>query len=336
MTSRLSRRELIAGAGAAAFAPVLGSASGKPNPRFVPGEPWLDDKGEIINAHGAGFLYDKSTYYWFGEWRGGPGVPDRGVSCYSSSDLYTWRNEGIALPFVTADPEHPLARGAKIERPKVIYNRATRTYVMWFHLELKGQGYSAARAGVAVSERATGPYRFLNSFRPNGEMSRDLTLFVDDDGAAYLFTASENNRTMHVHLLNGDYRQTSEKRQRIFAGRMYEAPAVFKHAGRYYFLGSHCTGWKPNPAVSAIAESVWGPWTEHGNPAQGTNANLTFLSQSAYVLPVQGRRGAFIAMFDRWRPENQIDSRYVWLPVEFGPENFTIRWRDSWDLSQFD
>jgi hypothetical protein len=38
---------------------------------------------------------------------------------------------------------------------------------MWFHLELKGQGYKAARSGVAVADKVTGPYVYQGSFRPN-------------------------------------------------------------------------------------------------------------------------------------------------------------------------
>jgi beta-galactosidase len=69
---------------------------------------------------------------------------------------------------------------------------------MWFHLELKDKGYSAARAGVATSKSPTGPYTFVRDFRPDGEMSRDMTLYKDDDGKAYLITTSENNQTQHL------------------------------------------------------------------------------------------------------------------------------------------
>ena len=34
-------------------------------------------------------------------------------------------------------------------------------------------------------------------------------------------------------------------------------------------------------------------------------------------------------MFDIWRPDNQVDSRLVWLPVVFGDGEITIRWQDS-------
>lgn len=300
---------------------------------FRPGEVWLDESGQPINAHGAGFLYDGGTYYWFGEARTVHG--NKGVSCYSSRDLYNWKNEGTALA-VADDPASPIAPGNVIERPKVIFNRQTGKYVMWFHNELRGKGYSAAQTGVAVADRAAGPYRFLNSFRPDGEMSRDMTLFVDDDGKAYLFTASEENQTMHVHLLSPDYLTPSGKWERIFVHRSMEAPAVFKLNGKYFFVGSDCTGWKPNPQRSAVADSVWGPWKELGNPAQGPDAATTYGSQTASVLPVAGKPGQFIWIGDRWHPENLSDSRYVWLPVEFSGEGFRIPWMNQWSLRYFD
>ena len=40
----------------------------------------------------------------------------------------------------------------------------------------------------------------------------------------------------------------------------------------------------------------------------------------------------YIAMFDRWKKKNLEDSRYVWLPLEFGKDGtIAIPWRDSWD-----
>ena len=83
-----------------------------------------------------------------------------GVRVYSSRDLSNWRDEGVALN-VTADPTSEIAKGCILERPKVIYNRKTRKFVMWFHLEPAGQSYGAARSGVAVADRVRGPYRYL-------------------------------------------------------------------------------------------------------------------------------------------------------------------------------
>ena len=79
-----------------------------------------------------------------------------GVHCYSSKDLYNWKDEGIALS-VSDDESSPIVKGCILERPKVIFNKKTGKYVMWFHLEPKGAGYSGAQSGVAVSDKVTGP-----------------------------------------------------------------------------------------------------------------------------------------------------------------------------------
>jgi hypothetical protein len=307
-------------------------------PPFRPGELWPDTSGTPINAHGGGFLFRNGTYYWFGEFKtAGPGgnAANVGVSVYSSRDLYRWKNEGIALK-VSDDPASDIVKGCVIERPKVLFNAKTGLYVMWFHLELKGKGYNAARAGVATSKSPIGPFTFVRDFRPDGEMSRDMTLYQDDDGKAYLITTSENNQTQHVSQLTDDYLDTTGHYTRILAHKALEGEAIFKANGHYFYIGSHTTGWNPNPAFAATADSIAGPWKELGNPCRGPGADLTFGAQSAYVLPVAGRPGAFIFVADQWRPKNAIDGRYVWLPITISGDAFTITWKDAWDMSVFE
>ena len=154
----------------------LYSVSRQSNTAFQPGALWLDDNGVHINAHGGGILYHEGKYYWFGEYKGEhSNNAFVGVTCYSSDDLYNWRNEGVALP-VETDTVSDITAGSVIERPKVIYNPKTHKFVMYFHLELKGRGYSTARIGIAVSEQVTGPYRFLKSYRPNaGRFPENMT-----------------------------------------------------------------------------------------------------------------------------------------------------------------
>jgi hypothetical protein len=88
----------------------------------------------------------------------------------------------------------------------------------------------------------------------------------------------------------------------------------------------------------SVADSIFGPWEELGNPCLGSGAQIanTFESQPTFVLPVAGKTGAFIFMADRWRPQNAIDGRYVWLPIEFHHDAPTIAWREVWDLGVFD
>ena len=170
-----------------------------------------------------------------------------------------------------------------------------------------------------------------------GQMARDLTLFVDDDGCAYHIYASEANGTLHISQLSNDYLKPAGKFVRIFPGRFNEAPAMLKFRGRYFLFTSDCTGWAPNAARVSVAENIFGPWEELGNPCLGTGAQIanTFNSQSSFILPVPDKRNAFIFMADRWNSKNAIDGRYVWLPVEFQHGVPTISWHDEWDLSVF-
>lgn len=343
---------------------------------FVPGAVWPDNNGVPINAHGGGFLFEDGVYYWFGEHKteGEAGnYAHVGVHCYSSRDLYRWRDEGIALAVLSGSD---IEAGCILERPKVIKNDKTGKYVMWFHLEPKGRGYQGALSGVAVSDRVTGPYTYLRAVRPNaghypfnvleihkgsspaqsltfdggslpgdadtlnilgrdfqgGQMARDMTLFVDDDGTAYHIYASEENSTLHIAELSDDYLSHTGRYGRFFVGRFMEAPAMFKRKGKYYLMMSGCTGWRPNQARSAVSDSIWGPWVELGDPCIGDSSQTTFHSQSTYILPVRDRQDAYIYIGDRWNPLNAIDGRYIWLPIRFDDGRFTIEWKDRWCL----
>ncbi len=345
---------------------------------FKPGQPWPDKSGEHINAHGGGILYHDKTYYWFGEHKG-PGAEGNqafsGVSCYSSRDLYNWRFESVALK-VEKDTASEIAEGCILERPKVVYNKSTKKFVMWFHLELRGDGYGSARTAVAVSDNVTGPFRYVRSYRPNagtwpmnfsdewkdrkvdadlkwwtpewrkeveqglfvkrdfetGQMSRDMTIFVDDDGKAYHVHAAEENLTLHISGLSDDYLSFTGRWATAMPGGHNEAPALIKHRGRYYLITSGCTGWNPNAARSFVSDSIWGPWTYLGNPAQGEGADLTFHSQSTFIFPVQGYKEKYIFMADRWTPKNPIDGTYVWLPLTIENEKPILMWQDGWRI----
>ena len=122
----------------------------------------------ISTAHGGGILVHDGTFYWFGQHmvEGDAGnYAQVGVHAYSSKDLYHWKDEGIALR-VSADPKSDITKGCILERPKVVYNRKTGRFVMWFHLELKGKGYGAARSGVAVAEQADRTVSVHRKFPP--------------------------------------------------------------------------------------------------------------------------------------------------------------------------
>lgn len=320
------------------LAPLFAGAQTKQP--LVNGEQWLDTAGNPLNAHGAGMLYHDGKYYLYGEYKKGKTILPEwatwecyrtdviGVSCYSSPDLENWTFEGIVLPAVPDDPDHDLHPSKVLERPKVVYNAKTGKFVMWAHVE--SADYSKAAAGVAISDSPTGPFTYIGSFRPNDAMSRDQTVFVDDDGKAYQFASSENNQTLYINELTDDYLRPTGRFTRNFIGQSREAPAVFKKDGKYYMLSSGCTGWDPNQAELAVADSIMGEWKVLGNPCTGKDADKTFYAQSTYVQPVIGKKNCYIAMFDRWNKKDLENSRYVWLPISFDNGTITIPWRESW------
>lgn len=356
---------------------------------FRPGELWLDNRGEHINAHGGGVMEYNGKYYWYGEHKSDTTSSAYvGVTCYSSVNLTDWTYEGVALS-VVKEAGHDIEEGCVLERPKVVYNAKTNKFVMWFHLELKGRGYSEARYGVAISDTPNGPFQYLHSGRvnpgiwplefndsqvasiaqidhesvkewwtptwyeavrkglfvqrdlnahqsgdyllPAGQMARDQTVFIDTDGRAYHIFSSEDNLTLHIAELTDDYTAHTGRYTRVAPGGMNEAPALFRKDNTYWMITSGCTGWAPNEARMFSAPSIWGPWTQHPNPCRGVNAEKTFMGQSTYILPVNGK---FIFMADIWRPEHPSDARYIWLPIDFDEKGTPIiEWRDSWSAS---
>lgn len=359
MRTRISRA-ISRAAMTIAFAAMPALAEGD---TIHPSAVWLDNNRVAINAHGGGMLLHRGTYYWYGEHKieGTIGnTAQVGVHVYASRDLVSWTDKGIAFA-VSDNPASDITKGSIIERPKVVYNAKTKKFVMWFHLELKGQGYKAARNGVAVSDTPAGPFRYLGSTRPDkeswpidaaeadkvagpnnrlandfaaGQESRDMTIFQDDDGRAYLVYASEDNHSLHLSQLTDDYLKTSGRYTRILPGVMMEGPALFKRNGTYYMIASGVTGWTPNPAHSLKAPSIWGPWTELDNPVRGRADEIatTFCSQSTFVLPVGNDH--FIFMADRWNPKNAIDGHYVWLPISWEGDKPVLHWVDEWKLSK--
>jgi hypothetical protein len=248
-----------------------------------------DSAGNLLQAHGGGIIKVGSYYYWFGENRSG----DNLVACYRSTDLKTWEFRNNVLKHSSA----PELATANIERPKVIYNASTGQFVMWMHKE-NGVDYSEARAAVAYSSTVDGNYTWQGSFQPQGQyMSRDDTLFVDDDGSAYFISSARENLDTHIYKLSSDYRSIASLVQKVWVGSQREAAAMFKRNGVYFLVTSGATGWAPNQMKYGTATSIAGTWSALSNVGDGTS----FDSQPAYIVPVQGTSTtSYLYIGDRW------------------------------------
>jgi len=89
---------------------------------------------------------------------------------------------------------------------------------------------------------------FLHRDFTVGQMSQDMTLFIDDDEKAYHIHASENNQALHISELSNDYTSFTNRYIRIFPGEGNQAPVIIKENNSYYLISSGNFEWKSNPS----------------------------------------------------------------------------------------
>lgn len=271
--------------------------------QIVPGATWTSPTtGQHIQAHGGGIIKVGSTWYWVGENKFN-GSAYQSINCYSSTDLVQWTFVGTPL---TLQASGDLGPNRVVERPKILYNSSTGKYVMWMHID--SSSYGEAKVGVATSSSVCGSYTYLGSWQPLGFQSRDMGLFQDDDGTGYLLTEDRAHGT-RIDKLTSDYLNVTAATYLFSVD--YEAPAMVKVNGVYFFFASQETGWSSNDNKYTTATSLTGPWSAWADFApSGTD---TFNSQTNYILPTGN--GNYIYMGDRWVSSNLMSSTYVWLPI---------------------
>lgn len=165
-----------------------------------------------------------------------------------------------------------------------------------------------------------------------GQMSRDMTVFVDDDGTAYHIHSAEENLTLNIAELTPDYLDYTGRYIRLAPGGHNEAPTIFKRDGVYWMITSGCTGWDPNEARMFKSKSMWGPWEQLPSPFRGEDANKSFHTQGTYIFKIEGT-DQYIFMADRWIPRSLKNSRHIWLPFEYDTDGTPLLfWKDSWTI----
>lgn len=287
------------------------------------GIPWFDDRGEIMNAHGACIVEDNGRYYLFGEYKSNDVNAFYGFSCYSSDDLTNWKFERIVLG---VQPEGILGPDRIGERVKVMKCPSTGEYVMYMHCD--DMKYTDPHIGYATCKAINGEYTFHGPLLHEGEPIRrwDMGTFQDTDGTGYLL--------IHhgiIYRLTQDYK-TAEK-QLPYIPDMGESPAMFKKDGYYYLLSSNLTSWERNDNKYHSATNIDGPWTLQGLFCP--EGSLTYNSQCSFVLPVvRGNDTVYMYMGDRWSFPHQSDAAtQVWLPItaENGKMSIPEYW-EAWDF----
>jgi hypothetical protein len=183
---------------------------------ITPGTVWTDTAGNVIQAHGEGITKVGDTYYWLGEDKTN-GSPFQNVKCYSSTDLRSWR---FVANVLTRQSSGDLGPNRIVERPHVIFNASTSTYVMYMHID--NTNYSERKAGVATSGSVCGSYTYRGSFKPLGHDSLDDNLFLDG-GTGYFISEDRTSAKLQIYRLSADFLSVASLVQTL---NQYESPAM--------------------------------------------------------------------------------------------------------------
>lgn len=199
-----------------------------------------------------------------------------------SKNLEDWHYEGLALDVKNNQLDKSIFRAENVcERPKVLYNRESGKFVMWFHLDTADYNY--AGVGIAFADRPQGPLTMVKEMCPNRQDSRDMTLFVDQDQKANLIHSSNWNKTLNISCLTEDYMDVDGFYASVLIDHEREAPAIIFEQGMYYMVTSGCTGWDYNSALYATSPHLMGKWKLIDNPCEGKGYRDTFQGQSISV-----------------------------------------------------
>ncbi|MEU4562721.1 glycoside hydrolase family 43 protein [Actinoplanes sp. NPDC023936] len=206
---------------------------------------------------------DGSTYFTMKEWR-----------VYSSADMVNWTDHGSPMSLTTFSWASANAWAGQV---------VARNGKFYWYVPVTNRATGRMAIGVGVASSPTGPFTDAigRPLAENGEI--DPTVFIDDDGQAYLYWGNPN---LWYVRLNADMISYSGAVTRIplttagFGTRtgdanrptLYEeGPWVYKRNGLYYnvFAAKCCSefiGYSTAPGPT-------GPWTYRGTvmPTQGSS-----------------------------------------------------------------
>lgn len=181
----------------------------------------------------------------------------RDWKCYSSTDMVNWTDHGTVASLATfpwADQKNDAWA------PQVV----ARNGKFYLYAPISVQGWPKNVIAVAVADNPLGPFKDALG-RPlidKAEGYIDPTVFVDDDGQAYLYFG--NPHLWYVKLNDdmvscaGDIAMEPTKPENY-----QEGPWFYKRAGHYYMAyASTCC---PEGIGYAMSDRPTGPWTYKGH-----------------------------------------------------------------------
>jgi len=190
-------------------------------------------------------------------------MPDWHV--FSSDNMVDWKDHGALL-----SPKTFSWAGGDAYAAQCIYRDGKfYWYVSTGHQKNAESGGGMA-IGVAVSDSPTGPFKDaigkalitneMTTDKKHGWDDIDPTVFIDDDGQAYLFWGNGSCKSVKLKKnmteLDGPITVLDIK-------NYIEGPWVYKRKGNYYLVYAGA-GTKPEMIEYCMAKSPQGPWVYKG------------------------------------------------------------------------
>lgn len=214
---------------------------------------------------------DRADFFWMQEWR-----------VYSTEDMVNWTDHGSPLAIESFEWADDRAWAAQcVERNGKFY------WYVCLHSKLS----NAMAIGVAVGDSPTGPFKDAIG-KPLYDGSWDFidpTVFIDDDGRAYLYWGNPNIYYAELNedmvSLKGEVRKLDQTVESFGApnpearvkGEKYvdtytEGPWFYRRGGNYYLL--YAAGGVPEHIAYSMSDSPTGPWRYVGEimPLQDTGS----------------------------------------------------------------
>lgn len=144
------------------------------------------------------------------------------------------------------------SKGCKLESTSYLI-RNDGVVVNWSHYE-NGSDYSLSEVFCLYTTPGSGiMYASKAPFRPQGNDSRDLVSFKDDDGTAYIIS-SVSSQTLYK--LTSDYLDVDSSFKIVLSNSYREAPCLRKVGDWYYLFSSESAGWYPTQGAYQSATSL--------------------------------------------------------------------------------
>ena len=222
-----------------------------------------------FTADPAPLVYNNTVYVYVGH--DSVNAPNdsylmRAWKCYSSKDMVNWTDHGVVLPTSAFGWS-----GGDADAAQVIFRNGK------FYYFISTTASGGVALGVAVSNNPTGPFKdtlgkpliaaslMTGCNATHSWRGLDPTVFIDDDGQAYLYWG--NNVCYWVRLnsnmisYTGSITCFAQTDAKAFGPDFEEAPWVYKRNSLYYLIYASEF---PESIRYATSPSPTGPWTYKG------------------------------------------------------------------------